>query len=1224
MNDEPDIVKQLKEEEKQGKLLFSEQSSSEEIELQDKMPEGALDDSVNSIKDLQKTDALDKDAPGFIDEHKQIAAALQEMKERYQALFNSTFELVYLYDFKGRFIDANPAAFKLFGYGKEELNSINFSTLLDKGQLLKAIKTNREIRKYGHQKEPMEYRVKTKNGATVDIETTAEILYHNGKPYAIQGIGHDITDRKKIEKALKESEEKLGKLFENSQNGIVICKLIKDEKGRPIDYIHISANPAVERHLGCKPETLINKTATDLIGKDAGKKYAEMNGSSVITGKPYSWVDYTPFYNKYLKMDSYSIKEDFFAITFVDITKEKNAEKEIRNLARLPAENPYPVLRISKDGKILYANDASVGLLAKWKSNVGDVAPERWRHFIENSLKSGKIKAEEEEEEEDASGKVFSFVIAPIIEAGYANVYGHDITERKKAEQELQASQEKYKKLFDSSPNLIIETDDAGNILSANEPLARSLGAPLEKLIGKNILSILPKEIAEQRSSIARKALHEGKNQETEDARGERYFHNIYVPITYSDGKKTVQVIGRDITDQKKAEENIKTSEERFRHISENVGEWIWEIDVKGLFTYTSPAVEKILGYKSEEIVTKKYWYDFFTPDIKEQLMKVGIEKLTTKEPAKNVLYAHVHKNGKIVLLETCTFPFLDKDGNLLGYRGVNTDVTERKKMEDLLNKSRDYFMNIIDAAGDPLFVKDGQCRFVTVNDALCKILKKSREELLGKTGAEFLLESEMEHFLEMDNKVLSSGEENLCEEKLTTGGGDVREIVTRKTRYVNPSGEKFVVGVIRDITERKQAEEAILQSEKKYRELADSLPQIVYETNEHGNITYTNKASFISLGYTQEDFKKGLNIFQMIAPCEREKLQSVIQKIQNGESTTGEVYLVQRKDGMTFPAIFHSVPIFKENKFVGFRGFAVDISERKKMEDSLKESEEKYRSLVENASDQIVMIDDEFKMISVNRAALELFGKTQNEIIGRTISELFPKEIAAKNIENVKKVFKTGQVFSFEEKQFVGENEFWASSILSPVKNDAGKTITVLGVIRDITERKKMEKELNESEEKYRNVVERAHDAIVILQDKNIIKYVNPRAFNILGYNPAEIIGTPMSDYVHPDEIPKVVEYYKRRLAGEDVPGVYDSVLVHKDGRKINVELSGDVITYHGKSADMIMVHDITEHKKAEEALKEKINELERFKKVTVDRELKMVELKNKIMQLQEESKRT
>ena len=139
------------------------------------------------------------------------------------------------------------------------------------------------------------------------------------------------------------------------------------------------------------------------------------------------------------------------------------------------------------------------------------------------------------------------------------------ITEQKQARQILKESEEKYRSLFNSSPDLIIETDEKGNIMALNQMMTKSLGAPAEKLIGKNIFNIIPGEIAEERAKIARKAFKEMKNQETYDERAGRYFHNIYVPIFHPDGNKTIQTIVRDITEKKIAEATLQESEEKFR-----------------------------------------------------------------------------------------------------------------------------------------------------------------------------------------------------------------------------------------------------------------------------------------------------------------------------------------------------------------------------------------------------------------------------------------------------------------------------------------------------------------------------------------------------------------------------------------------------------------------------------------------------------------------------------
>ncbi|MCK9602953.1 MAG: PAS domain S-box protein [Candidatus Omnitrophica bacterium] len=141
------------------------------------------------------------------------------------------------------------------------------------------------------------------------------------------------------------------------------------------------------------------------------------------------------------------------------------------------------------------------------------------------------------------------------------------------------------------------------------------------------------------------------------------------------------QVLLKEVAERKKAEA-------RFQQVAEATEEWIWEVNKDGLYTYSSPVVEKILGYNPEEIIGKKYFYDFLTPDVKESLKKNALEVFTAKKPFRNFLNPNLHKNGNIIFLETSGSPMLDKEGNLLGYRGADTDITERKKAEDELKKA--------------------------------------------------------------------------------------------------------------------------------------------------------------------------------------------------------------------------------------------------------------------------------------------------------------------------------------------------------------------------------------------------------------------------------------------------------------------------------------------------------------------------------------------------------
>lgn len=149
----------------------------------------------------------------------------------------------------------------------------------------------------------------------------------------------------------------------------------------------------------------------------------------------------------------------------------------------------------------------------------------------------------------------------------------------------------------------------------------------------------------------------------------------------------SIDNLNREIDDRKKAETALQESEERFKQVTKSAGDWIWEINTEGLYTYSSPVSEKVFGYKPEEIVGKKYFYDFFAPDVKEKLKKEAFKVFHKKESFRGFINPNIHKNGNTVILETNGTPILDSNGNLRGYRGADRDITDRKRAEEALEK---------------------------------------------------------------------------------------------------------------------------------------------------------------------------------------------------------------------------------------------------------------------------------------------------------------------------------------------------------------------------------------------------------------------------------------------------------------------------------------------------------------------------------------------------------
>jgi|GEM_PF-509770 len=256
--------------------------------------------------------------------------------------------------------------------------------------------------------------------------------------------------------------------------------------------------------------------------------------------------------------------------------------------------------------------------------------------------------------------------------------------------------------------------------------------------------------------------------------------------------------------------------------------------------------------------------------------------------------------------------------------------------------------------------------------------------------------------------------------------------------------------------------------------------------------------------------------------------------------------------------------------------------------------TEEKYKALVETAGDAIYTLDLLGRFTFVNPAGERISGYTKEELVGKHFRELLPLEYLPVCLNVFQKAIRGKETPPIEIEMITKEGERVPLELLGrPVKRGR-RIVEILGIGRDITERKRAEEALRESEEKYRNLVERATDGITIIQD-TIVKYVNPRLAEMWGGSVQEVIGTLFTDYIYPDELPKVVERYKRRMAGEDVAPIYETVLRHKDGSKVYAELNAGVITYQGKPANLVIARDITGRKRAEEALRKSE---ERYKK--------------------------
>lgn len=279
----------------------------------------------------------------------------------------------------------------------------------------------------------------------------------------------------------------------------------------------------------------------------------------------------------------------------------------------------------------------------------------------------------------------------PVFSDGrYTGTHGiiTNISERKSVEEALRESEAKFRSIVEASPDMIWEIDTSGKFTYISPRMKDILGYEPEELLGREVFSLIPPE-----------CLPRPAEKFSEQLRNQELYVSLDVTASHRDGSirileirsslifspegelQGLRGLARDITEQRIAERNLRESEERFSQVAETAGEWIWETDENGIYRYSSTAVERILGYRPDEIVGVKHFYDLFAPDAGSLAKDDALAIYRSRGPFRNFGNACLHKNGSIVYLETCGTPMFDRKGNLVGYRGTDLDITEKTRL---------------------------------------------------------------------------------------------------------------------------------------------------------------------------------------------------------------------------------------------------------------------------------------------------------------------------------------------------------------------------------------------------------------------------------------------------------------------------------------------------------------------------------------------------------------
>lgn len=345
---------------------------------------------------------------------------------------------------------------------------------------------------------------------------------------------------------------------------------------------------------------------------------------------------------------------------------------------------------------------------------------------------------------------------------------------------------------------------------------------------------------------------------------------------------------------------------------------------------------------------------------------------------------------------------------------------------------------------------------------------------------------------------------------------------------------------------ERVRNVEALLRSEERFRETVDLLPEIIFETDVRGMLTFTNQHAYEISGFTREDQISGFHALDLIDPVDRQRAGENVRAILSGNILGGEEYLARRKDGSHFPVLIRTVPIIQDGKVTGLRGIIVDITERKRAENALRENEEKYRQLFDMESDAIFLIDNATgQILEVNKAACDQYGYNRDELCLMKNVDLSAEPEKTKMATLIKDERipvrwhrkKDGTIFPVE----IGASHF----------NLQGQDVHI-AAIRDITDRLEAREQLEKQQLFLRNVIDNAPNSIYVMDSDHRIVLTNKIFAEMYGLSEDDIIGKNPADLMPDTTYAELFKDDERAIFSGELPRISrEHIVLDRTGSK-------------------------------------------------------------------------
>ena len=678
-----------------------------------------------------------------------------------------------------------------------------------------------------------------------------------------------------------------------------------------------------------------------------------------------------------------------------------------------------------------------------------------------------------------------------------------EITERKQTEQELRRTGRELAAIFESITDAFFSLDDKWRFTYLNSEAERVLERKKEELLGKNVWEEFPEAVG----STFYREYHRAVEEQI-SVTFETFYPplEIWVEVKAYPSETGLSVYFRDISRRKRTEEELKESEERLRTILVQYASDIITItDAEGTITFESPAVEKVLGYQPEDLVGENV-FDYIHPDDLEWLIREFAEFMNTREVGVPVQVRFRHADGSWRYLEAIGNNLLD-DPDVRGIVVNSRDVTDRKRMEELLQQNEKRFRALVEYASDLITVvaPDGTILYESPSNR--RVMGYEPEDLIGTNAFDKVHPDDLEKTQQVFGELLTdpASARLPVEYRYRDANGSWRCLEAVANNLVDDPTVQGVVVNSRDVTERKRSEEKLREAKARFRSAFDDVAVGMALTDpESQRYLQVNQAWCNILRYSEEDLL-AKTFPELTHPEDLEATVDYARRARAGEidSYQHEKRYVRADGHVVWALTSVSVVRDAENRPLYFVAQMQDITERKRVE-------ENYRLIFENAVEGIYRTTPDGKLISANPSLAHIFGYGSPEEMIASLTDVAQSYVDPQRQEEFAGIMRENErVSGFEYRTYRKDGSIvWLSDSARMVRDEQGELLCYEGFIQDITARKQAEEELKENHDLLQSVMEGTTHAVFVKDLQGRYLMINQAGAEVIGMSVEEIIG--------------------------------------------------------------------------------------------------------------------